>query len=243
MHTLRYAVALGAALFAASPAHAQLRRSTTTYPDAQTVPAGMCRVWINGLPASRQPGPTDCETARRNAPANSRIIYGTQSRGAVYGNVDPRSIPGSPQYDPRYDPRSSQYDPRLARGSNGRYDSRYDRQTQKEREKWERKQRKEREKEWKKSHQGNGRDHDGDDDDDHHGNRNGQYGNQGSYGSRTTCADMNRDGVCDSAQSASRSIPRPIPQPVPQGTTRRVCVDANRDGKCDDGGPLVRMTP
>jgi hypothetical protein len=255
MSTLRYAAALGAAmLFAGSSADAQLRRTTTTsYPDAQSLPTGMCRIWIEGVPAANQPAPTDCATARRNQPRNSRIIYGTRQPTNVYGNRDPRSIPGSPQYDPRYDPRSSQYDPRLDphnRGNNGSYgnngnygrnDDKYDRKREKEREKWERKQQKEREKAWKKAHKGNGHD----EDDDRH--RNGQYGSRGNgtYGTvQQGCIDANRDGYCDSTTSSTQTLPRTIPQTIPQGTTtRRVCVDANRDGRCDDGGPLIRPRP
>lgn len=267
MFTLRHALAVGAALVVAgSSADAQLRRSSTvTYPDAQTLPAGMCRIWIEGLPANRQPAPTDCDTARRTQPRNSRIIYGTRRPTNVYGNRDPRSIPGTPQYDPRYDPSSAQYDPRLDphnRGNgnygnnDGRYDrddDKYDRKREREREKWERKQEHEREKAWKKSHKGHGRDHDGDDDeddgDDDGRGRDGRYGNRdgrtnGTYGTRQQgCIDANRDGYCDNTQTSSPVITRPIPRTVPQGTTTRgVCVDANRDGRCDDGGPLVRVT-
>ena len=265
MYTLRYALAVGAAMLMAAPsADAQLRRSTSrTYPDAQTLPAGMCRIWIEGLPADRQPAATDCETARRTQPRNSRIIYGTSRPTNVYGNRDPRSIPGTPQYDPRYDPRSSQYDPRLDphnRGNNGRNDDNFDRRSQKEREKWERKQQKEREKQWKKSHKGNGRGHDDDEDDeddddrdgrdhdrrDHDGRNGNRDGRDGTFGSRGTmpqgCVDANRDGICDTSQSSTQTWPRGIPQSIPQGTTRRACVDANRDGRCDDGGPLVRVT-
>ena len=265
MSTLRYAVAVGAAmLVAGSSADAQLRRSTSTYPDAQTLPTGTCRVWIDGLPANQQPAPTDCATARRNQPRNSRIIYGSRATN-VYGNRDPRSIPGTPQYDPRYDPRSSQYDPRLDphnRGNDGRSDDRFDRRRDKEREKWERKQEKEREKEWKKSHKGSGngdedddedddadhdrrdrdhRDHDRRDHDGRHDDRDGRYGTRGPVWQG--CVDANRDGICDNAQSTNQPFPIGIPQTIPQGTTtRRVCVDANRDGRCDDGGPLVRIT-
>jgi hypothetical protein len=249
MNSLRHVLAVGAALLVAgTTADAQIRRSTgTAYPDPQTLPTGTCRVWIEGLPANRQPAPTDCATARRNQPRNSRIIYGSRPTN-VYGNRDPRSIPGTRQYDPRFDPRSSQYDPRLDphnHGNDGRYDQ-YDRKLEKEREKAARKREREREKAWKKSQHGNGRDRDHDDDDDRrYGNR-GRAG--GTYGTvQQGCVDLNRDGICDSAQSSSRTgsriIPQPLPQPAPQGTTRRVCVDANRDGRCDDGGPLIRTTP
>lgn len=39
-------------------------------------PAGMCRVWVDGVPANQQPAPTDCATAVRNKPANGRVVYG-----------------------------------------------------------------------------------------------------------------------------------------------------------------------
>lgn len=246
MHTLRYALAVGAAVLLASPsADAQLRRTSTSMPSSQSLPAGTCRIWIDGLPPERQPAPMDCETARRTAPRNSRIIYGDARSGSVYGNRDPRSIPGTPQYDPRYDPRSPQYDPRLDPHARGRQGEKWERKREKERAKWERKQEKERRKEWKRAHKD--RDHDGDDDDDdddEHEGRRGRNGGYGVYGSRGQdgrgCIDANRDGICDDAQSSTLPIPLPIPRTDPQGPSRRVCVDANRDGKCDDGGPLVR---
>ena len=205
------------------------------------------RVWIDGVPADRQPAPTDCDTARRRQPRNSRIIYGAGRSTNVYGNRDPRSIPGSSQYDPRYDPRSAQYDPRLDPHNNGRWNDDRDKEArkhEKQHDKAERKHEKEHDKEWKKSNKRGGRDHDEHDDRDHNygdRDRDGRYGTRGP--SRQSCVDANRDGICDSLQSTSQAIPRGIPQTVPQGTTRRVCTDANRDGKCDDGGPLVRLTP
>ena len=39
-------------------------------------PAGMCRVWLNDVPAAQQPAPTDCPTAVRNRPAKGRVIFG-----------------------------------------------------------------------------------------------------------------------------------------------------------------------
>jgi len=41
-------------------------------------PAGMCRVWINGVPAGQQPAPTDCASAVRNRPANARVLFGDE---------------------------------------------------------------------------------------------------------------------------------------------------------------------
>ncbi|HET7613642.1 MAG TPA: hypothetical protein VFK26_06915 [Gemmatimonadaceae bacterium] len=39
-------------------------------------PAGMCRIWINGVPAGQQPAPTDCASAVKNRPANARVLFG-----------------------------------------------------------------------------------------------------------------------------------------------------------------------
>ena len=41
-------------------------------------PPGMCRIWIEGVPGSRQPAPTDCGTALRNRPPNGRVIFGDE---------------------------------------------------------------------------------------------------------------------------------------------------------------------
>ena len=146
MKRLRFAITAGSALVLATSAGAQER--SDRIPPGHVPPPGMCRIWINGVPAGRQPRETDCETARRNAPANSRIIYGGDSQGRVSndprypgssnGTYDPR-YPGSSNgtydpryprtgtssgtYDPRYDPRSGRYDPRLDPRS-GRYDPR-----------------------------------------------------------------------------------------------------------------------
>jgi len=38
-------------------------------------PAGMCRIWVDNVPANRQPAPTDCATAIRNKPPNARVIF------------------------------------------------------------------------------------------------------------------------------------------------------------------------
>ena len=54
-----------------------------TVPPGQMPPAGMCRIWIDGVPPGRQPAPTDCATAERNRPSNARVLYGAQSGGSV----------------------------------------------------------------------------------------------------------------------------------------------------------------
>ena len=44
-------------------------------PRAYLPPPGMCRIWVDNVPAARQPAPTDCPTAIRNRPPNARVIF------------------------------------------------------------------------------------------------------------------------------------------------------------------------
>lgn len=45
-------------------------------PASMRPPAGMCRVWLDDVPAAQQPAVTDCPTAVRNRPAKGRVIFG-----------------------------------------------------------------------------------------------------------------------------------------------------------------------
>lgn len=54
-------------------------RNSDHIPPGQLPPAGMCRVWIDGVPPGHQPAPTDCQTAVATKPANARVIWGDQS--------------------------------------------------------------------------------------------------------------------------------------------------------------------
>jgi hypothetical protein len=67
------AVSVGAQVTPASQDSTQQRSSV---PSGYEPPAGMCRIWINDVPATQQPAPTDCVTAVRNRPANARVIFG-----------------------------------------------------------------------------------------------------------------------------------------------------------------------
>jgi hypothetical protein len=51
-------------------------------------PAGMCRIWINGVPAGQQPAPTDCASAVRNRPANGRVLFGDDPPKIKKGKTD-----------------------------------------------------------------------------------------------------------------------------------------------------------
>ncbi|MDP9200735.1 MAG: hypothetical protein M3P26_02215 [Gemmatimonadota bacterium] len=51
-------------------------------------PAGMCRIWINGVPARQQPAPTDCASAVRNRPANGKVLFGDDPPKSKKGKTD-----------------------------------------------------------------------------------------------------------------------------------------------------------
>jgi hypothetical protein len=55
-------------------------KSDDEVPESHLPPPGMCRVWIDGVPAAQQPAPTDCPTAIRNRPSNARVIFADDSR-------------------------------------------------------------------------------------------------------------------------------------------------------------------
>ena len=71
------AISLAFVVAAAAPLSAQGKGTKAgKIPPGQRPPAGMCRIWLDGVPAGQQPAPTDCATAVRNRPANGRVIFG-----------------------------------------------------------------------------------------------------------------------------------------------------------------------
>lgn len=76
-------------LFLTSTASAQESRERPSrepqprVPEALTPPAGLCRLWIAGVPASQQPAPTDCASAIRNRPANAAVVFGPQLKSGA----------------------------------------------------------------------------------------------------------------------------------------------------------------
>ena len=44
-------------------------------PKEHLPPPGMCRIWLDNVPANRQPAPTDCATAIRNKPPNALVVF------------------------------------------------------------------------------------------------------------------------------------------------------------------------
>ena len=54
-------------------------------------PAGMCRIWLNDVPANQQPAPTDCASAVRNRPANARVLFGDEPQKGKKGKSNGKS--------------------------------------------------------------------------------------------------------------------------------------------------------
>jgi hypothetical protein len=68
-------------------------------PPAFYPPAGMCRIWINQVPAGQQPAPTDCASAVRNRPANGRVLFGDQPKGKKTKTEKGKSSPSDQLLD------------------------------------------------------------------------------------------------------------------------------------------------
>jgi hypothetical protein len=69
-------------------------------PKAYLPPAGMCRIWVDNVPAARQPAPTDCATAIRNKPPNARVIFPAPRPGDAKGLTPNRPRPDTTKRKP-----------------------------------------------------------------------------------------------------------------------------------------------
>jgi len=101
----RYVLAAAAGL-AISASTAEAQRPVPVKPKSQTTqqqsqqrrdqivppgffpPAGMCRIWLNDVPAGQQPAPTDCASAVRNRPSNGRVLFGDEPQKNKKGKSD-----------------------------------------------------------------------------------------------------------------------------------------------------------
>jgi hypothetical protein len=82
MKHVKFAVLIGI-LATAAPARMWAQRESSrdtskkvAIPADARPPKGMCRIWIDAVPAAQQPAATDCPTALKNRPANARVIFG-----------------------------------------------------------------------------------------------------------------------------------------------------------------------
>jgi type IV secretory pathway VirB10-like protein len=94
--------------FALSTATLHAQASSTSVPESHRPPPGMCRIWIDGVPPTHQPAPTDCATAIRKRPMNARVVFGSDARGNERGfapappkqsSFSSPSVPSSEQQD------------------------------------------------------------------------------------------------------------------------------------------------
>lgn len=80
--------------------HAQARPqpqdARTEVPRTHLPPPGMCRIWLDNVPPSQQPAPTDCASAARNLPRNGRLIYSDEPKNPRLPLVKSLNPPSSP---------------------------------------------------------------------------------------------------------------------------------------------------
>src|SRR6266480_2063891 len=74
--TLAFLCAAALAPMHGAGAQARGNKKPPTIPADSRPPAGMCRIWLDDVPAGQQPAPTDCATAVKNKPQNGRVIFG-----------------------------------------------------------------------------------------------------------------------------------------------------------------------
>lgn len=104
MKSFKLLLITGLIAAAAAPAHAGAqqaqqkdsgrRSQTQTIPADARPPKGMCRIWIDGVPAAQQPAATDCTTAVKNRPTNGRVIFGDELVDSTKGkSTDKGKLP------------------------------------------------------------------------------------------------------------------------------------------------------
>jgi hypothetical protein len=82
MKRLSAVLGIGLIVAAATPVMAQQRgpkhdnKRGDSIPAESRPPKGMCRIWIDDVPAAQQPATTDCASAIKNRPANARVLFG-----------------------------------------------------------------------------------------------------------------------------------------------------------------------
>ena len=52
------------------------KKNESAVPVESRPPKGMCRIWLDNVPAAQQPAVTDCSTAIKNRPSNGRVLFG-----------------------------------------------------------------------------------------------------------------------------------------------------------------------
>jgi hypothetical protein len=52
------------------------KKNESAVPVESRPPKGMCRIWLDNVPAAQQPAVTDCTTAIKNRPSHGRVLFG-----------------------------------------------------------------------------------------------------------------------------------------------------------------------
>ena len=86
----------------AQSSSSQSKEKDAPVPKAYLPPAGMCRIWVDNVPAGRQPAPTSCATAIRNKPPNARVIFPPGKDGKA---AEPKSLAPTDTTKKRKPPR------------------------------------------------------------------------------------------------------------------------------------------
>ena len=68
-------------------------------PPSERPPPGMCRVWLDKVPATSQPAPTSCAKAIQTHPANGHVIFGEDGGRPTATRVPP-ATPAESQQSP-----------------------------------------------------------------------------------------------------------------------------------------------
>lgn len=87
------ATAAPAAPLLAQRASKDSAHKTARIPADSRPPKGMCRIWIEGVPAAQQPAATDCATAVKNRPANGRVLFGDDNPDSTKKSDDKPKLP------------------------------------------------------------------------------------------------------------------------------------------------------
>jgi hypothetical protein len=80
LRTTFLALVCSAGLAGVAHAQAPTQQKGGEVPKEYRPPKGMCRIWLDDVPAKQQPAPTDCPTAVRNRPSNGKVVFGDDYR-------------------------------------------------------------------------------------------------------------------------------------------------------------------
>ena len=104
-----YALVLAAVVGFATQLPAQVRPKPQdpkpAVPQTHLPPPGMCRIWLDNVPPTQQPAPTDCASAVRNQPRNARVIFSDAPRSNLPVAKSLKEPPPPPRKAPDEEPR------------------------------------------------------------------------------------------------------------------------------------------